>query len=134
MTDLVFFDGHCGLCHGAVRFLLARDPEGIRFRFAPLQGRTLQDRLPESVRRTLPDSLVVLGEAGELRVRSGAVAHVLGRLSWPWRGVGRLLSVLPRPLADWGYDGVAALRARLFTPPSELCPRIPSSLRDRFLP
>jgi predicted DCC family thiol-disulfide oxidoreductase YuxK len=34
----VFYDGHCGLCHGFIRFLLARDPGGEKFDFAPLQG------------------------------------------------------------------------------------------------
>ncbi|MEZ6020031.1 MAG: DCC1-like thiol-disulfide oxidoreductase family protein [Planctomycetota bacterium] len=36
--DLVLYDGECGLCHGAVRFLLAEDTTA-RFRLAPLQGR-----------------------------------------------------------------------------------------------
>ncbi|HZH02738.1 MAG TPA: DCC1-like thiol-disulfide oxidoreductase family protein [Myxococcaceae bacterium] len=36
-SDILFYDGGCGLCHRAVRFVLARDPAG-RFRFAPLGG------------------------------------------------------------------------------------------------
>ena len=38
MPDLLFYDGTCGLCHRAVTFALARDPDGSRFRFAALQG------------------------------------------------------------------------------------------------
>src|SRR5579885_2416758 len=40
--ELIFYDGHCGLCHGFVKFALARDREGARFRFAPLPEQTLR--------------------------------------------------------------------------------------------
>ena len=34
--ERLFYDGTCALCHGAVRFVLARDRDGSAFRFAPL--------------------------------------------------------------------------------------------------
>ena len=37
-TDLVFYDGTCGLCHRGVRFFLAEDRAGTSFQFAPLGG------------------------------------------------------------------------------------------------
>ena len=39
-TDILFYDGSCGLCHRAVRFILAEDRSGTAFRFAPLGGET----------------------------------------------------------------------------------------------
>ena len=36
--DQVFYDGHCGLCHRTVLFLLTRDRDGALFRFGPLFG------------------------------------------------------------------------------------------------
>jgi len=127
---LVFYDGHCGLCHGAVRFLLARDPGG-RLCFAPLQGSTCRERLP-GVQDLA--TLVVLPAAGPPLVRSRAVLHLLGTLGPGWRALGRLLALVPPSLADAGYDAVAAVRGRLFRAPEELCPRVPPELRARFLP
>ena len=34
----IFFDGHCGLCHRFVRFVLAEDQSAKPLSFAPLQG------------------------------------------------------------------------------------------------
>jgi hypothetical protein len=58
--ETLFYDGTCGLCHHSVRFLLAEDPEGRRFRFATLQGRRYRSAIDETTRRDLPDSLVLL--------------------------------------------------------------------------
>ncbi|HEY8944686.1 MAG TPA: hypothetical protein VIM73_10510, partial [Polyangiaceae bacterium] len=33
--ERVYYDGQCGLCHGAVRLLLAEDRDGSAFRFSP---------------------------------------------------------------------------------------------------
>lgn len=132
--DLVFYDGGCGLCHRTVLFLLRRDPEGSRFRFAPLGGGTFLDRVDGPHRAGLPDSVVVLPEAGGLLVKGAALLHLLRRLGGGWRLLGRLLALLPPGLLDWGYDRVAAVRRRLFRPPEGACPRLPPHLRDRFLP
>ena len=44
-----------------------------------------------------------------------------------------ILSLLiPRPIRDIAYDGVARVRRRLFAPPAEVCPMLPPALRARF--
>ncbi len=128
----VFYDGHCGLCHGAVKFLLARDRDGSRFRFAPLQGETLAAMVPAARRARLPDSIVVLTDSGELLVRSAGVVAILERLGGAWRPLGRLLAIVPRPLRDAAYDFVARIRKRLVAPPADVCPLMPPELRARF--
>ena len=55
--ELVFYDGDCGLCHRTVRFLLARDPEGSLFLFAPLFGETFNREFPLSAREGMADSV-----------------------------------------------------------------------------
>ncbi len=132
--DLVFYDGACGLCHGAVAFLARRDPEGRVFRFAPLGGATFRDRLPEAQGAGLPDSLALLTPEGDLLFRSGAVIRALRTLGGPWAILGRGLQLLPRPLRDGGYDLVARVRHRLFRKPEQACPTLPRDLQDRFLP
>jgi predicted DCC family thiol-disulfide oxidoreductase YuxK len=131
-TDLVFYDGDCGFCHRSVRFLLARDPDGSRFRYAPLQGETVGRLLGAAERASLPDSLVVRTAAGELLVRSRALLHVLRRLGGAWALLAGLLWLVPRPLRDATYDAFARVRYRLFVRPTEACPVLSPSLRARF--
>ncbi len=130
--DRVFYDGTCGLCHGFVTFLLARDPDGSRFRFAPLQGRTFAALVPESERAGLPDSVVVRTHDGRLLIRSAGVAHALRRLGGLWSWVGTAIAIVPAFLADAVYDLVARARHRLFRRPDDACPVVPIGLRGRF--
>ena len=130
--SMVFYDGACGLCHRAVRFAMARDRDGSRFRFAALGGRAFRRLVPEALRAGLPDSIVVLTPDGTLLARSAAVIHILERIGGPWRVPGRLLALLPQGIRDLGYDGVARVRHRLFGRPADACPVTPPELRKRF--
>lgn len=129
----IFYDGGCGLCHAAVRFVLARDRREV-FRFAPMHGGTYRRILSESVRRDLPDSLVLALPEGSVHVRSDALVRILRELGGPWKLLGILGSFVPRPVLDALYDMVAAIRGRLFPKPDGSCPVVPASLRDRFAP
>lgn len=131
--ERVYFDGDCGLCHRGVRFILARDRTG-HFRFAPLQGETFRERIPESKRKELPDSMIVETEDGRLLERSDAVVHILRNLRGLWKALGWILAPLPRFLRDPLYTAVASTRHRLFASPSSECPVPPESARDRFDP
>jgi predicted DCC family thiol-disulfide oxidoreductase YuxK len=130
--ERLFYDGSCALCHGAVRFVLARDPEGRAFRFAPLDSDAFRSVAPEAVRAALPDSFVVETSDGRLLTRSTAVLHLLDRLGGPWRVLGRAARIVPRALRDALYDFVARVRYRVFGRETEACPVIPKQLRSRF--
>jgi predicted DCC family thiol-disulfide oxidoreductase YuxK len=125
-VDTLFYDGTCALCHGFVRFVLAEDARGECFRFAPLEA------LSEGERARLPDSVVVRTSEGRMLLRSDAVIRVLRRLGGFWRLAAEVLSLVPRPLRDLGYDCVAALRKRVFGTESQACPMLPRHLRARF--
>ena len=129
---MVFYDGACGLCHRTVRFAIARDRGGRRFRFAALGGRAFRRLVPEALRRGLPDSIVVLTPDGTLLARSAAVIHILERIGGPWRLPGGLLALVPQGIRDLGYDGIARVRHRLFGRPADACPVTPPELRKRF--
>lgn len=133
-TDVLFYDGNCGLCHGLVKFVVARDREGALFRYAPLAGPTFEAVIPVAARGGLPDSVVVRTADARTLVRSAAVIHIGERLGGPWRRLARVASVLPRWLLDLGYDAVARVRTRLFARPEGSCPLLPAELRQRFLP
>ena len=131
--DIVFFDGECGLCHRTVRWLLAEDPDGASFRFAPLQGDTITTRLTSDRIAALPDSIVLLRADGALLDRSDAVVHILLALGGLSALLGRGLLLVPRPLRNLMYDAVARVRKSAFRKPSGLCPMLPPELGARFL-
>jgi predicted DCC family thiol-disulfide oxidoreductase YuxK len=135
----VFYDGDCGLCHGFVRFLVARDRvPGGAFRFAPLHGETFRKEIPEERRAGLPDSVVVVAPDGKILVKSEAVFHVLERLGGSWPGWAKLFRLKSRfgaaLLYDLVYDLVAGTRRMFFRRPDDVCPVVPANLRDRFDP
>lgn len=130
----VFYDGHCGLCHGFVRFVLAEDWTGKGIEFSPLEGKLFASAVPEAERTRLPDSLVVRTHDGYLLLRSAAVRHVLVRLGGVWRLVATLAGLLPQSLLDVCYDAIAHVRRQLFRAPVESCPLVPPNLQVRFRP
>ena len=129
---MVFYDGACGLCHRTVRFAIARDRDGSRFRFAALGGEAFRRLVPEARRAGLPDSIVVITADGTLLSRSAAVIHILERIGGPWRLPGGLMALVPQTIRDLGYEGVARMRYLLFRRPTDACPVTPPDLRARF--
>jgi predicted DCC family thiol-disulfide oxidoreductase YuxK len=133
-TEMLFYDGHCGLCHGAVKFVLKRDRSGRAFRFAPLQGPTFEARVPAERRASLPDSIIVMTNDEALLVRSDAVLHILRHLGGGWKALAGALGVIPRAVRDAAYDFIARIRYRIFGKREDLCPIMPPDLRARFDP
>jgi predicted DCC family thiol-disulfide oxidoreductase YuxK len=130
--DILYYDGRCGLCHRAVRFVLNHDRAGQPFRFAPIQGETFS--IAFSNAESLPDSMVVQTSGGELLLRSEAWVHIFRHLGRGWKILSVLLSMIPRPLRDALYDEVAAVRHRFFKAPIEVCPVLSAQERERFEP
>jgi predicted DCC family thiol-disulfide oxidoreductase YuxK len=134
VIDLLFYDGTCGLCHRTVRFVIAHDPDGERFRFAPLDGPTFRTTIPESSRIGLPDSIVLRTADGSTLTRYAAVLHIGRRIGGFWATLANIGWIVPRWLGDLFYDGVARIRKRLFSAPTDTCPVTPVELRARFEP
>ncbi len=132
--DLVLFDGTCPLCRRSVLFALSRDPDGSRFRFAPLTGTTARRRLGEEALARLPDSVVVLTADGALLTRSDAALRILVRSGRTGALLGSLLAAVPRRLRDALYDAVARRRRTLWRRFRPDRPLPPPQLTDRFLP
>jgi predicted DCC family thiol-disulfide oxidoreductase YuxK len=132
-TETIFYDGHCGLCHRTVQFVLKRDSQRI-FRYAPLQGTTFEQRVPPALRSGLPDSVAVLTGDGRLLTRSGAILHICRRMGGVWNALAAAMAIIPRPIRDSAYDFIARIRYSVFGRRSETCPVVPAELRARFDP
>lgn len=132
---LVLFDGVCGFCDSAIRWLLARDPAG-KLAFAPLQGETaaaLRRQHPE-IPSELESLVLVESRPGGSRVylRSEAIWRICAQLAGPWRLLA-WLRWLPPALRDLGYRHFVSRRYRWFGR-LEAC-RVPEAAeRARFWP
>jgi predicted DCC family thiol-disulfide oxidoreductase YuxK len=109
---IVLFDGVCNLCMSTVQFLIKRDPNGY-FTFASLQsevGRTLLE-----AHGLKPDALdtFVLVEGSRCFTHSDAALRVAKHLSGYWSLLW-VLSLIPKPIRNWGYTVIARNRYRWF--------------------
>ncbi len=137
---LVIFDGHCGFCNGSVRWSLRRD-RFDRLRFIASESPRVSGLLVRLGISALdspsgPGSIVVIREpdrpSEQVLVRSSAVIAILAALPGPWPALAFVLSCIPRPLRDFGYQIVARLRYRIWGR-LESCPLPTPAERARFL-
>ena len=134
---LVFYDGACGLCHRTIRFLLAEDAAGLRFRFAPLDSDKFRSACAASesgfeLGDPIPDSVLVQRPGEAMLTRAEGVLEIGHQLGGLWRLLAIVVGWVPLSILNAGYDFVARIRHRLFTGPDAVCPILPSHLRDRF--
>ncbi|HMP95361.1 MAG TPA: DCC1-like thiol-disulfide oxidoreductase family protein [Kiritimatiellia bacterium] len=128
--DIIFFDGHCLLCHGAVSFIIRRDP-GARFLFAPLDTPVAKAALIRGGRPPSDRGSIILAEGDQLYDQSTAALRIARRLRGLWPLL-YILIVVPRPLRDAVYRWIARHRYRWFGKVAE-CPLPTPDIRDRFL-
>ena len=115
-TDaILFFDGVCNLCNRSVDLLVRRNArrQANPLRFASLQGQAARELLPEALRGTPPDSIVLL-EGGRTSTHSQAALRVLVLGGGALGFMGLVLQSIPQPLRDWVYRGVARRRYQWF--------------------
>ncbi len=126
----ILFDGICYLCSWVIRLVLTQDRQH-RFNCWPLQSpeaRAVMEQFPGQVGR---ETIILLSE-GKCLTRSSAVLKIFKLLGGSWR-LGNVLGVLPAPWLDWGYDGIAAVRYRVFGRRA-VCLRPPNRLGNVFQP
>ena len=118
---ILFYDGGCALCHGAVRRLLQweRDPGAAPLRFAPLEGVTATEHRQRGRLSTSLEAVVLIyGErhySGEEAV--GEALRHIGRPGWS-----KAFRCCPAFLRRWGYRRIARHRTRWFGRVALDCP------------
>ena len=114
------------------RILGAAEELFAQYGFAGTSLRQVTSRDDAEVPRELR---IAAAYAWRLIILAAALAgfvYLLGRLGGLWRITGAVLGLVPTPVGDTLYDGVAAIRYRLFARPAEACPIVPAVLRQRF--
>ena len=112
MSRVIVFDGACNLCHGAVMFVIRRDPDR-QFRFVAAQSKLGETLMARHGVNALQDETVLLIENESCYLRSEAALRIAAQLHGPWSWFGGL-RVLPKFLRDGCYGLIARRRFRLF--------------------
>ena len=127
--QIIGFDGDCGLCHGFVLFVLKRDQRAV-FTFSPLASEYFKSQI-SSYKKPIPDSVLLL-ESKNVWIKSTAVVKVLKQLGFGWKVVAGMLWIIPRPIRNLGYDGIAKIRKVCWEKPAGACPVVPKQWQGRF--
>ncbi|MBK7008755.1 MAG: DUF393 domain-containing protein [Saprospiraceae bacterium] len=132
--NILFYDGPCGLCQGAVKFVLRWEKKDAHSQlplyFAELQSPAFSELLSAQLPDPMPDSVIYL-HRGKVFIKSKAVFLLASRLVFPFH----LLTVfqhLPSGFFDWVYDGIAWIRHR-WPRHQALCEVIPAEWKKRLL-
>ena len=104
VQPIVFFDGQCGLCNRAIRWLMVLDRKQ-QLRFAPLNGSTFKAAEPPA---HLPDRIVFKDDQG-FKDGVNALLAVLDYLPWYIRGL-KIFKALPQAFLEGIYDRIARNR------------------------
>ncbi|TAE31167.1 MAG: DUF393 domain-containing protein [Candidatus Kapaibacterium sp.] len=115
--NIVFFDGVCHLCHGAVNLLLRIDSRK-RLYYAPLQGASYQELCTQHPLQTLPHpaslaTIVFLTDDGRIFTKSDAAVRIGACLGGVYR-LALVLLLVPRFFRDALYDWVSGNRYHWF--------------------
>ncbi|MFD0862133.1 thiol-disulfide oxidoreductase DCC family protein [Sungkyunkwania multivorans] len=110
---IIFFDGVCNLCNGAVQYVIERDKKDV-FRYASLQSDVGQRFLKERNLNAEEFDSIILYEPGKQFLHKSKAAFAIikefGGL-WP---LFRIFRFLPTSFNDFFYDIVAKNRYRWF--------------------
>lgn len=126
---IIFFDGVCGLCNKTINFLMRIDKRQ-NLKFAPLQGQTVQGRLPAEIIEDL--NTLVFYENGKLSNRTTAVLRAIKAIGGFWRLL-YVFIIIPSPMRDWIYKAVAKNRYKWFGK-HDTCRMPTPEERGRLLP
>lgn len=110
---ILFFDGHCNLCSGAVQWFLKRDRRGV-LRFASLQSELARKLLPPLGVDPGQLSSLVLYKGGKAHTHSSGALRAYRLLGGIYRPLSALGLAFPRLLRDGVYDFIARNRYRWF--------------------
>ncbi len=108
---LIFYDGACDFCRGAVGLVRANDPSA-RFRFAPLASAAGHAALASAGRDPFGPSSLLLDDADGVHAESEAVIRIGRGMRAPWPLLASIAGSIPRPIRDAAYRWIVRRRVR----------------------
>lgn len=112
MQPVIFFDGFCNLCNGAVQFTIARDSQNV-FQFASLQSEFAKVHISSFNIEPQHSNTFILLENGKIYQRSTAALRVAKKLSGLWPILYGFV-IVPEFIRDGIYNFIAKNRYKWF--------------------
>ena len=129
--NIIFFDGVCNLCNGAINFIIDLDKNNL-YSFSSLQSNFAHHVLSSrDVDSAELKTIILIDNQGNLFKKSDAVLRIITQLGGLW-SLFKAFKIVPRFIRDFFYDIIAKNRYTLFGR-KDTC-RIPTpELQKRFL-
>ncbi|MFT5236369.1 MAG: putative DCC family thiol-disulfide oxidoreductase YuxK [Shewanella sp.] len=110
--EIIIFDGVCNLCHGAVNFIIERDPY-YRFVFTPMQSDTAKSLIAHyGLEGEYSDTFFLIKD-DKCYMRTDAALEITTSLSGVWPALA-ILRFIPRRIRDFFYRLLGRNRYALF--------------------
>jgi len=129
-AEIIFFDGVCNLCNGAVLFIIKRDKKNT-FQFASLQSDFARAQLQKHHIDASALQSIILKSGDRVFTKSTAALRIAKKLSGLWPLLYGLI-VVPTFIRDGVYNVIAKNRYRWFGK-REVCMVPTPELKARFL-
>ncbi|MEL1223110.1 MAG: DUF393 domain-containing protein [Candidatus Neomarinimicrobiota bacterium] len=123
VENVIYYDGECGLCHLAVRFILRVDSKS-KFYFSPLSN--LDNNLKNI------DS-IILKKGNKVFYEGEAIIMIFESIDNNWNYLAKVLKLIPINVLDTAYRWVSRNRAKVSIKKVSSCPIVPSSYQKRFI-
>jgi predicted DCC family thiol-disulfide oxidoreductase YuxK len=123
VKNVIYYDGECGLCHLAVRFILRVDSKS-KFYFSPLSN--LDNNLKNI------DS-IIFKKGNKVFYEGQAIIMIFENIDNNWNYLAKVLKLIPIYLLDTAYRWVSRNRAKVSVKKVSSCPIVPSYYQKRFI-
>ncbi len=123
VENVIYYDGECGLCHLAVRFILRVDSKN-KFYFSPLSN--LDNNLKNI------DS-IILKKGNKVFYEGQAVIMIFENIENNWNYLAKVLKLFPVNVLNTAYRWVSRNRAKVSVKKVSSCPMVPSYYQKRFI-
>ena len=121
--NIIYYDGECGLCHLAVRFILRVDSKS-KFYFSPLSNLDNNFKYIDSI---------ILKRGDKVFYEGYAIIMIFENIENNWNYLGKVLKLIPINVLDTAYRWVSRNRAKISVKKVSSCPMVPSYYRKRFI-
>ena len=123
VENIIYYDGECGLCHVAVKFILRVDSKN-KFYFSPLSNFDNNLKNIDSI---------ILKSGDKVFYESQAIIMVFEKIDNNWNYLAKVLKLIPINILDKAYRWVSRNRAKISVKKVSSCPMVPSSYQKRFI-
>ena len=123
VENIIYYDGECGLCHLAVRFILKVDSKS-KFYFSPLSNLDNNLKYIDSI---------ILKRGNEVFYEGQAIIMIFENIDNNWNYLAKVLKLIPINVLDIAYRWVSRNRAKVSVKKVSSCPIVPRYYQKRFI-